>query len=60
MRRQTIFAAASCLALVLAAGPALAQSAGPLAVGAVVEGAIEDGDLTAAEDSYRYDDYAVT
>lgn len=60
MRRQTILAAASCLALVVAAGPALAQSAAPLAVGATVEGAIEDGDQTQVEDSYRYDDYAVT
>ena len=60
MRRQTILAAASCLALVLAAGPALAQSAGPLAVGATVEGAIEEGDQTADDDAYRYDDYAVT
>jgi hypothetical protein len=60
MRRQTILAAASGLALVLAAGSALAQSAAPLAVGATVEGAIEDGDLTEAEDSWRYDDYAIT
>lgn len=60
MRRQTILAAASCLALVLAAGPALAQSAGPLAVGATVEGAIEEGDQTAEDGAYRYDDYAVT
>ena len=60
MRRHTILAAASCLALALAAGPVLAQSGEPLAVGATVEGAIEEGDLTAAEDAYRYDDYAVT
>ncbi|CAN7163761.1 PPC domain-containing protein [Brevundimonas sp. LjRoot202] len=60
MRRQTILAAASGLALVLGAGSALAQAASPLAPGATVEGAIEDGDLTAVEDSYRYDDYAVT
>jgi len=60
MRRQTILAAAGCAALVLAAGPALAQSVRPLAVGATVEGSIGDGDLTAVEDSYRYDDYAVT
>ena len=60
MRRQTILAAASGLALILAAGSALAQSAEPLAIGATVEGAIEDGDLTQVEDSYRYDDYAVT
>lgn len=60
MRRHTILAAASCLVLVLAAGPALAQSAEPLAVGATVEGAIEDGDQTQVEESYRYDDFAVT
>lgn len=60
MRRHTILAAASCLVLAAAAGPALTQSAGPLVVGATIEGAIEDGDLTAVEDSYRYDDYAVT
>lgn len=60
MRRQTIFAAASALALVLAAGPALAQSAEPLAVGATIRGAIEEGDLTQVADSYRYDDYVIT
>ena len=60
MRRHTILAAASCLALVFAAGSAVAQSGEPLVVGATVEGAIEDGDLTQVEDSYRYDDYAVT
>ncbi|HYC97894.1 PPC domain-containing protein [Brevundimonas sp.] len=58
MRRHTILAASS-LALVLAAGPALAQSAAPLAVGATVEGSIGEGDLTEAEDSWRYDDYAI-
>ena len=60
MRRHTILAAASSLALVLAAGSALAQDARPLAPGDTVEGAIEDGDQTATEDSYRFDDYAVT
>lgn len=59
MRRQTILAAASCLTLVLAAGPVLAQSVEPLSAGTTVEGEIGDGDLTAVEDSYRYDDYAV-
>lgn len=59
MRRQTILAAATGLALALAAGAALAQSAAPLAPGATVEGAIDDGDLTQVEDSYRYDDYAI-
>ncbi|MDY6924375.1 MAG: PPC domain-containing protein [Pseudomonadota bacterium] len=60
MRRQTILAAVSGLALVLAAGPALAQAAAPLAPGATVEGVIEEGDATAAEDAYRYDDHAIT
>lgn len=60
MRRHTILAAASCLALVFAAGSALAQSGEPLAVGATVEGAIEESDPAAADDSWRYDDYAVT
>lgn len=60
MRRQTILAAVSGLALMLAAGSALAQSAAPLAPGATVEGSIGEGDPTAAEDAYRYDDYVVT
>ena len=60
MRRQTILAAASSLALVLAAGPVLAQSAGPLRVGASVDGSIGDGDATAEDEAYRYDDFAVT
>ena len=60
MRRQTILAAATSLALVLAAGPVLAQSAAPLAPGATVEGSIGDGDPAAEDDAYRYDDYAVT
>jgi len=58
MRRPTILAAVSCLALGLAAGPVLAQSAGSLAVGSTVEGTIEDGDQTAPEDAWRYDDHA--
>lgn len=59
MRRQTILAAASCLALVLAAGPVFAQQAEPLAPGATVEGAIAEGDRTATDEAYRHDDYAV-
>ena len=58
MRRQTILAAASCLALVLAAGPALAQSADPLAVGATIEGQIGEDDPVLDEE-YRHDDYAI-
>jgi len=56
MRRQTILAAVSLLALSLAA-PALAQSSPSLSVGASVEGQIADGDAVAADDAYRYDDY---
>lgn len=58
MRRQTILAAVSLMALSIAA-PALAQRAEPLSPGARVEGQIADGDATAADDAYRYDDYLV-
>lgn len=61
MRRSTILAAVSSLALVAAvAGPAFAQEAQPLAVGDQIEGEIADGDATAPQDAYRYDRYAVT
>lgn len=58
MRRKTILAAVSLLALSVAA-PALAQSAEPLSTGRTVEGQIADGDGTAADDAYRYDDYLI-
>ena len=58
MRRKTILAAVSLLALSVAA-PALAQRAEPLSPGRTVEGQIADGDGTAADDAYRYDDYLV-
>ena len=58
MRRQTILAAVSLLALSVAA-PALAQQAEPLSPGRTVEGQIADGDGTAADGEYRYDDYLV-
>ncbi|MDP3800729.1 PPC domain-containing protein [Brevundimonas sp.] len=58
MRRQTILAAVSLLALSIAA-PALAQTPRQLSVGASVEGQIEDGDATAPDDAYRYDSYAI-
>lgn len=58
MRRQTILAAVSCLALVLAAGPTLAQSGGPLSVGTTVEGRIGEDDPV-IDDAYRHDDYAI-
>jgi hypothetical protein len=58
MRSPTILAAVSLLALSLAA-PVVAQSSQPLSVGARVEGRITDGDAVAADDAYRYDDYAL-
>ncbi len=58
MRRKTILAAVSLLALSIAA-PALAQSAETLSPGRTVEGQIAGGDGTAADDAYRYDDYLI-
>lgn len=58
MRRQTILAAVSLLALSIAA-PALAQSPASLSPGRTVQGQIAEGDGTAADDAYRYDDYVV-
>ncbi len=58
MRRKTILAAVSLLALSVAA-PALAQRAETLSPGRTVEGQIADGDGTAADDAYRYDDYLI-
>ena len=55
MRRQTILAAASSLALAFAATPALAQQA--LSPGATVQGEIGPDD--SATEDYSYDDYAV-
>lgn len=57
MRRLTVLTAASAAALLLAAGPALAQE--PLRVGQSIEGAIAEGDSQSGED-YRYDDYRIT
>lgn len=58
MRRNFIPAAVSLLALSVAA-PALAQQAAPLSPGRTVQGQISDGDGTAADNAYRYDDYLV-
>lgn len=56
MRRQTFLAAVSLLAMSIAV-PVLAQE--PLAPGATVRGEIAEGDATAADDAYRYDDYLI-
>ncbi|MBU4039090.1 MAG: PPC domain-containing protein [Alphaproteobacteria bacterium] len=58
MRRQTILAAVSLLALSIAT-PTLAQDVVPLAPGATVEGRLAEGDATATDDAYRYDDYRI-
>ncbi|RZJ97187.1 MAG: peptidase [Brevundimonas sp.] len=61
MRRQTILAAVSSLALAVAvAGPAFAQETQPLAPGDTVEGEIAEGDATGEDNAYRYDAYAIT
>ncbi len=58
MRRKTILAAVSLLALSVAA-PALAQRAETLSPGRTVQGQIAEGDATAAGGEYRYDDYLI-
>ena len=58
MRRHTILVAVSLLALSIAA-PALAQRVETLAPGRTIEGQIADGDVTAANGAYRYDDYLI-
>lgn len=58
MRRKIILTAVSLLAMTVAA-PALAQRAETLSPGRTVEGQIADGDGTAADDAYRYDDYLI-
>lgn len=57
MRRLTVLTAASAAALLLAAGPALAQES--LRVGQTVEGAIAEGDAESSA-GYRHDDYRVS
>ena len=58
MRRQTILAAVSLLAMSIAA-PALSQDAERLSPGQTVRGQIAEGDATAADDAYRYDEYLI-
>ncbi len=61
MRRQSILAAVSSLALLAAAaGPAFAQEARPLAPGDQIEGEIAEGDADGPDGAYRYDSYAIT
>ena len=59
MNRPSLAAAVSIVALMGAVGPALAQDAAALRIGASVNGALTDGDAKAADDEYRYDDYRV-
>lgn len=57
MNRPSLAAAVSVLALIGAAGGALAQEAPTLRIGASVNGALTDSDRAATGDDYRYDDY---
>ena len=57
MKRPSLAAAVSMVALMGAVGPALAQDAAALRIGVSVNGALTDEDAKAADDEYRYDDY---
>jgi len=58
MKRSSLVAAASALALAWAASPALAQDVQGLRIGAAVDGALTETDAaTTGEDAYRYDAY---
>lgn len=58
MKRSSLVAAASALALVWAASPALAQDVQGLRIGAAVDGALTETDAaTTGDDAYRYDAY---
>ncbi len=62
MRRTSILGAVSALALIGAvstAGAAAAQEAQPLSPGAALQGELADGDKTAPDDAYRYDEFAI-
>jgi hypothetical protein len=61
MRRQTILAAAASLLALSIAAPAMAQqSPTALSIGDSIDGEIGEGDAAAAEDAYRYDLYAIS
>ncbi|MFN6980970.1 MAG: PPC domain-containing protein [Brevundimonas sp.] len=58
MKRSSLAAAASALALVWAVSPALAQEVQGLRIGAAVDGALTEADpTTTGDDAYRYDAY---
>lgn len=58
MKRSSLAAAASALALVWAVSPALAQDVQGLRIGAAVDGALTEADAaTTGDDAYRYDAY---
>ncbi|KQW83932.1 PPC domain-containing protein [Brevundimonas sp. Root1279] len=59
MRRHIILAAASSLALASVAGFASAQSVEPLSAGSTVSGSLAEGDQTAPDDAYLYDEFTV-
>ena len=57
MRRVNLLAAVGVVALIAAAGQALAQDS--LRVGGRVNGTLADGDAMGPDDGYRYDDYQI-
>ncbi|WP_339932187.1 PPC domain-containing protein [uncultured Brevundimonas sp.] len=58
MRRSISIATVSALALMVAAGPTLAQEV--IRIGASVSGTLDDSDATGPDGEYRYDDYRIT
>lgn len=59
MKRPTLIAAVSALALLWAAGPSLAQDAATLRIGGSVEGALTSSDRKGPRNAYVYDDYRI-
>jgi len=60
MRRSTLLAATSAMALCLGAGSVLAQTAPTLRIGGEVEASLTDEDSAGPDDTYRYEDYRFT
>lgn len=58
MRRSISIATVSVMALLVCAGPTLAQEA--IRIGAPVSGSLDDSDSTGPDGDYRYDDYRFT
>lgn len=57
MKRPSLVVAVSALALILAAGPSIAQEAASIRIGGSVEGALTSSDRKGPRNGYVYDDY---